>query len=207
MTMFFDAVLAKSIGLHIEGSAVVLPLLATQILWVNLVTDGAPALALGVDPPDEGLMRKPPRPIGESVITPRMWRGILLVGVVIAASTLFVLDADLPGGLVSGTHGLPHARTMAFTTLVVAQLFNALNARSDDQSAFVHFFANRWLWGAILLSLALHPLVVYVPFLQRAFGTTSLTASDWLRCMAFGSVVLWVRELTKLVARAGGQEK
>ena len=205
LVMFFGVLLAVPLGLPPSPGGVVLPLLATQILWVNLVTDGAPALALGVDPPDEGLMRKPPRPIGEGVITGRMWRGILLVGVVIAASTLFVLDADLPGGLMNGTHDLTHARTMAFTTLVGAQLFNALNARSDDQSAFVHLFANRWLWGAILLSLALHPLVVYVSFLQRAFGTTSLTFGDWLRCTAFGSVVLWVRELTKLISRARGR--
>ena len=93
LTMFFGVVLAERIGLHAEGSAVVLPLLATQILWINLVTDGLPALALGVDPADEGLMHQPPRPAGEGVITPRMWRGIAFVGVIMAAGTLFVLDA------------------------------------------------------------------------------------------------------------------
>src|SRR4029079_16676101 len=98
MTMFFGVLLARRIGLEAEGSGVVLPLLATQILWINLVTDGAPALALGVDPADEGLMLKPPRPHGEGVITAQMWRGIFFVGVVIAASTLLVLDASLPGG-------------------------------------------------------------------------------------------------------------
>ncbi len=79
-----------------------LPLLATQLLWINLVTDGAPALALGVDPADPGLMHKAPRPPDEGVITRRMWAGIFFVGVVMAVGTLFVLDASLPGGLVAG---------------------------------------------------------------------------------------------------------
>ena len=79
MTMFFGVLLAELIGLHaLKGGAVVLPLLATQILWINLVTDGAPALALGVDPADAGLMNQPPRPRGEGVITRRMWHGHLL---------------------------------------------------------------------------------------------------------------------------------
>ena len=77
-------------------------MLATQILWINLVTDGVPALALGVDPAAAGLMDRPPRPAGERVITGRMWRGIVFVGVVMAAATLFVLDASLPGGFVEG---------------------------------------------------------------------------------------------------------
>jgi Ca2+-transporting ATPase len=75
MTMFFGVLFSRRIGLHAEGEALVLPLLATQILWINLVTDGAPALALGVDPADDGLMLQPPRPPGEGVLTPRMWRG------------------------------------------------------------------------------------------------------------------------------------
>ena len=98
MTMFFGVVLAKVIGLHAEDDAVVLPLLATQILWINLVTDGAPALALGVDPAEEGLMQRPPRSRTEGVITRRMWAGIFFVGAIVAAGTLLVLDASLPGG-------------------------------------------------------------------------------------------------------------
>src|SRR4030095_11333945 len=123
-----------------------LPLLATQILWINLVTDGAPALALGVDPADEGVMEKPPRPHGEGVITAQMWRGIFFVGAVIGASTLLVLDASLPGGFIEGSGTLPYAQTMAFTTLLLAQLLHAFNARSDERSAFARLFTNRWLW-------------------------------------------------------------
>jgi Ca2+-transporting ATPase len=198
MTMFFGVLLARSIGLHAESGAVVLPLTATQILWINLVTDGAPALALGLDPADEGLMRQPPRPAGEPVVTASMWRGIALVGVVMAAGTLFVLDASLPGGFVEGTGGLRYAQSMAFTTLMLYQVFNVVNARSDTRSAFAHLFSNQWLWLAIGVSLALQVLVVYVPALQRAFGTVALSAADWAVCAGVASTVLWVRELTKL---------
>jgi Ca2+-transporting ATPase len=202
LTMFAGVLLADRIGLRAEeGGGVVLPLLATQVLWINLVTDGAPALALGVDPADEGLMARPPRPSGERVITPRMWRGIALVGVVMAAATLLVLDASLPGGFVQGTGDLPYAQTMAFTTLMLAQLFNVLNARSDERTAFAHLFANRWVWSAIALSLVLQLLVLYVGPMQRAFGTVALGAGDWLRCLAAASAVLWVREANKLVTR------
>jgi Ca2+-transporting ATPase len=202
MTMFFGVVLAKRIGLEVGGGTVVLPLLATQILWINLVTDGAPALALGLDPADDGLMERPPRPVGERVITPAMWRGIVLVGIIMAAGTLFVLDASLPGGFVDGSGDLRYAQTMTFTTLVLFQMFNVLNARSDDRSAFVHLFTNRWLWAALAVSVVLQVVVVYVPFLQNAFGTTSLSAGDWLFCVVVASSVLWLREASKAMARA-----
>jgi Ca2+-transporting ATPase len=211
MTMFFGVVLADVIGLRpLEGGSVVLPLLATQILWINLVSDGAPALALGVDPADPGVMDEPPRRRGEGAITGRMWAGIVFVGVIIAAGTLFVLDASLPGGLVEGSGRMPYAQTMAFTTLLFFSLFNVFNARSDERSAFGGLFANGWLWGALLLSLALQAAVIYVPFLQRAFSTVSLTGGDWLRCAAVGSSVLWLRELSKIasiIAAARGRRR
>jgi P-type Ca2+ transporter type 2C len=205
LTMFFGVLLADRIGLPAPQGTVVLPLLATQILWINLVTDGAPALALGVDPPGDGLMDRPPRPPGEGALTPRMWRGIAFVGVIMATGTLFVLDAALPGGFVEGTGGLRYAQTMTFTTLMLFQLFNVLNARSDEQSAFAHLFTNRWLWASIGLALALQGLVLYVPVLQRAFGTVALSPDDWLRCAAVASSVLWLREAGKLVSRLLGR--
>ena len=206
MTMFFGVLLAKVIGLHAEGDAVVLPLLATQILWINLVTDGAPALALGVDPADEGLMQRPPRSRTEGVITRRMWAGIFFVGAIVAAGTLLVLDASLPGGLIEGSGNMRYAQTMAFTTLMLFQLFNVLNARSDERSAFHGLFHNVWLWSALGLSLALHVAVIYVPFLQSAFSTTGLSLNDWLRCAAVASSVLWLRELSKLITHAMTKE-
>jgi P-type Ca2+ transporter type 2C len=203
ITMFFGVLLADSIGLTPEpGGSVALPLLATQILWINLVTDGAPALALGVDPADAGLMNEPPRPRGEGVITGSMWRGIFFVGVIMAAGTLLVLDASLPGGLIEGAGNMRYAHTMAFTTLVFFSLFTVFNARSDEQSAFVGLFSNHWLWGAVLLSLLLQVAVIYIPFLQQAFSTVSLSAGDWLFCLAVASSVLWLREVSKVMTRA-----
>jgi Ca2+-transporting ATPase len=201
MTMFFGVVFADTIGLQQQGSVLVLPLTATQLLWINLVTDGAPALALGVDPPDSGLMRQPPRPTTERVITGPMWAGIFFVGAIMAVGTLYVLDADLPGGLIPGTGSLRHGQTMAFTTLMLFQLFNLFNARSDRASAFVGLFRNAWLWSAIGLSVVLQIAVVYVPSLQRAFATAALTGSDWMRCTFVASTGLWIRELQKQLQR------
>jgi Ca2+-transporting ATPase len=169
-----------------------------------MVTDGAPALALGVDPTDAGVMQQPPRPHGEGVITRHMWEGILYVGTIMATGTLLVLDASLPGGLVDGTGDLRYAQTMAFTTLVFFSLFTVFNARSDEQSAFVGLFSNKWLWGAVLLSLMLQAAVIYVPVLREAFSTVTLDTGDWLRCAAVGSSVLWFRELGKIIRRARG---
>jgi Ca2+-transporting ATPase len=199
LTMFFGVVLGPAIGLELQGDAVVLPLLATQLLWINLLTDGAPALALGVDPPDAGLMQQPPRPSRERVITARMWGGIFFVGVVMAAGTLYVLDASLPGGLVEGGGTLGYAQTRAFTTLIFFQLFNVLNARSDRHSAFRGLFSNPWVWAAISLSIALQCAVLYTPVLQRAFSTRPLSVADWLFCGLIASSVLWLREAEKVV--------
>jgi Ca2+-transporting ATPase len=205
ITMFFGVLLIDVIGpSDAGGGGVVLPLLATQILWINLITDGAPALALGVDPADADVMREPPRPPGEGVITRGMWTGIFFVGAVMAAGTLLVLDASLPGGLIEASGTIGFGQTMAFTTLVLFQLFNALNARSDEESAFHGLFRNHWLWGAIGLSLVLHVAVIYVPFLQEAFSTVPLAAGDWLICAAVASSVLWLREVGKIVVRATG---
>ena len=202
MTMFFGVLLADVIGLTAQArSGVVLPLLATQILWINLVTDGAPALALGIDPADAGVMRQAPRPRGEGVITRRMWSGILYVGVIMAIGTLLVLDAGLPGGMIEGSGNMRYAQTMAFTTLVFFSLFAVFSARSDRRSAFSGLFLNKWLWGAVLLSLLLQAAVVYVPFLQQAFSTVSLSAGDWLFCAAVASSLLWLRELSKMISR------
>ena len=107
----------------------------------------------------------------------------------------------MPGGFVAGDGDLRYGQTMAFTTLMLFQIFNVVNARSDEHSAFAHLFTNRWLWGAIVVSLALQVLVVYVPFLQRAFGTVGLTARDWALCVGVASLVLWLREAGKLIAR------
>jgi Ca2+-transporting ATPase len=147
-------------------------------------------------------MDRPPRPSSEGVITGRMWWGIFYVGAIMAVGTLLVLDAALPGGLIEGSGDLRHAQTMAFTALMAFQLFNVFNARSDTRSAFAGLFHNRWLWAAVMFSVALHVAVVHLPFLQNAFSTVSLSGRDWLLCLGVASSVLWLRELEKIIARA-----
>jgi Ca2+-transporting ATPase len=130
-----------------------------------------------------------------------MWFDVAYVGAIMAVGTLLVMDGALPGGLLPGAGDMPYARTLAFTTLVLFQLFNVFNARSDERSAFHDLFSNRWLWLAVLLSLSLQVAVVYLPFLQAPFGTVPLAPADWAVCFAVASGVLWLRELVKVIAR------
>ena len=117
-------------------------------------------------------------------------------------TTLLALaDSRLPTGGHVHSGGVEEARTMAFTTLVLAQLFNCFNARSERTSAFHRLFTNRFLWGAVALSLALQVAVVQAPFLNDAFATTPLSAGEWLVCFALASIVLWAVEGKKLVER------
>jgi magnesium-transporting ATPase (P-type) len=201
LTMFLGVVLAGALGLYDTGEAIAVPLLATQILWINLLTDGAPALAMGVDPPPDDVMQRQPRSLTDRVIDREMWVGIFFVGLVMSLVTLAALDLRLDGGLLGGSGSIDEARTMAFTTLVFAQLFNCFNARSDRTSAFHHLFTNRLLWGAIGLSVVLQIAVVQLGFLNDAFSTTPLDLDDWLICVALGSIVLWATEGEKLVRR------
>ena len=205
MTVFLGVVLAGVIGLAHADGAVVLPLLATQILWINLLTDSAPALAMGLDTETEDVMSRPPRSLDERVIDRRMWVGVLFVGLVMAAVTLAAIDLLLPGGLFDavggGSHSLATARTAGFTVLVLAQLFNAFNARSETRTAFHGLLANRWLWGAVAASTALQVAVVHVPVLNEAFGTEPLSLPQWGLCVGMASIVLWASELRKLLLR------
>ena len=201
LTVFLGVVGARLIGLTDAGGAVELPLLATQILWINLVTDSGPALAMGAEPPGDDVMARPPRRLGERVIDARMWSGVMQIGLAMALLTLLTMDLCLPGGLIAGTQDLATARTAGFTVLVLAQLFNCVNARSETVSAFSHLFVNRWLWGAVALALLLQIAVLHLAWLQLAFGTLALTAGQWLLCAALASGVLWYSELRKAVGR------
>ena len=202
LTVFLGAAFAGVLGLaDASPETVVLPLLATQILWMNLLTDSGPALAMGVDREVGDAMSRNPRPASAHAIDGRMWGGVVAIGLVMAIISLLTLDLYLPGGLIPGTHSLDVARTAGFTTLVFAQLFNALNSRSESISAFSRLFTNRWLWAAISLGVILQVAVVEVPILQLAFGTASLTPGQWLTCVAISSTVLWFDELRKLLIR------
>lgn len=206
LTVFFGVAGAGVIGLlPADGAGVVLPLLATQLLWINLITDSAPALAMGVDPPTDDLMARKPRHVNDRLIDARMWANVIQTGVVIALVSLLTMDFYLPGGLIAGTGDLTTARTAGFTVLVFTSLFTCFTARSDITSAFVNLFANPWLWGAVALSLLLQVAVVHLPFLNIAFGTTPLAPDQWLVCAAMASAVLVYSELQKLVRRRWGR--
>jgi P-type Ca2+ transporter type 2C len=217
LTVFVGVVGAGVIGLRADaadaGGAVVLPLLATQILWINLVTDTGPALAMGVDPIADDVMARPPRPRSQRIVDAGMALGVAESGVVMAVLTLLTLDLFLPGGLIepmdrwlgAGPHSLEAARTAAFTVLVLTQLFNCFNARSATASAFRAPFSNRWLWAAVALSALLQAAVVHVPFLNLAFGTVPLSAGQWALCIALSSGVLWFSEGRKLWRRRGSR--
>jgi Ca2+-transporting ATPase len=209
LTMFAGVMLAGTLGLVSADPGLFLPLLAAQLLWINLITDGPPALALGIDPRDPDVMEREPRQRGTGVLTAHDWWRLAGIGSVMMVGTLAVLDAYYPGGLITlfaqGTApnqaDETYARTMAFTTLMMFQLFNVYNCRSTWRSAFSGFFDNKWLIGAVALSLFTHVLVIYVPFLQTAFHTVRLTGSDWMIATGVAATLLVAIEVLKLVVR------
>ena len=209
-TVFGGVMLAGVLGITQPGTTgVAVPLLATQLLWINLLTDAAPALAMGVDPQTDDVMARSPRKLTDRVIDRDMWIDIAFIGIIMAAVTLIGMDMHLEGGLftdrsIGGTHEFQmiEARTMGFTILVFAQLFNAIASRSARQSAFVGLFSNKWLWGAIGLSVVLQLVVIYVPFLNSAFGTTPLGPWAWVECVCLAAVVLIASEIYKAIMRA-----
>ncbi len=147
-------------------------------------------------------MKIPPRDPGSHVIDAPMWRDIYFVGVIMGIGTLAVTDWILPDGLIpGGTGDASRAQTMAFTTLVFFQVFNAFNARSRTRSAFCGLFSNSWLWVAVAGVSLLQIAVVHAPFLQKAFSTEALTLTEWLVSIAVSSSVLWFVELNKLRRR------
>lgn len=209
-TVFGGVMLAGFLGISQPGSqGVTVPLLATQLLWINLLTDAAPALAMGVDPSTDDVMARKPRKLTDRVIDGQMWGDIIFIGIIMAAVTLIGMDMHLAGGLftdrsvdaIGHDAQMTEARTMGFTILVFAQMLNALCSRSHDQSVFVGLFANKWLWGAIALSALLQVVVIYVPFLNTAFGTMPLSAGAWVECLGLAMVVLVASELRKCVLR------
>ncbi len=158
-----------------------LPLLPIQILWVNLVTDGLPAMALGVDNPDPDIMRRKPRHPRESVFSRGLARKIISRGLYIGLGTplVFVIALYL------GDNNLTVARTMAFTTLVFSQLFHVFDCKSEHHSVFeVGLFSNPFLVGAVLCSVTMQLSVLYVPVLQDIFHTTGLNGFQWAIILA-----------------------
>jgi Ca2+-transporting ATPase len=161
--------IAMIIGFRDSSGAIAMPLLATQILWLNLVTDGLPAVAIGVDPIRKGVMDVPPRLSEESIITKNMATNIVIISLLMAAAVLFLFNRFLP-------EGNAIARTVAFTSIVMLELVRVTMIRSQYQ---LSFFSNWYLIGAISVSILLQAAVVYVPFMQIVFKTKALGLHHW----------------------------
>jgi len=175
------------------------PFTAIAILWVNIIMDGPPAMALGVDPDAPDVMRRKPRPVDEKILTTTRSTAVGLAAGTMAIGTLLVL-ALAPGDPVAGTATV--AGTMAFDTFVLYQFFNILNTRSDTLTVFRReTFSNRILWIALGTVLLLQVGVTHVGFLQDLFDTTSISAAQWLICIAVASSVIVVEEIRKFVVR------
>jgi len=175
-----------------------IPLRPVQLLWLNLVTDGAPALALGVEKGDSDIMKHPPRPPKEPVINRDMAIGIGVIAVVdtIAILTAFYLGLQrYPGNLEA-------AQTIAFVTLCTSELLRAFTARSEYHSVFsIGVFSNRWMVWAVAASFMLVLMVVYVPFLRPFFDTVPLSLDDWLMMLPFFFAAPIAMELVKVYFR------
>jgi Ca2+-transporting ATPase len=173
------------------------PLTPIQILWLNLVTDGPPALALGLEPPQRDIMNRPPRKPGEGLFSGGVGAAILWQGALIGLMALGAYWLALSWG-----RTLEEARTMAFITLAMSQLIHSFNTRSLDRSIFsLGVFSNRSLVLAFLVSAAALLAVVLTPFLREAFDTADLRRSDWVVVLGLSIVPLFMVELSKLAGR------
>ena len=172
-----------------------LPLLAIQILWMNLITDSLPALALSMDPAEKGLMHRPPRERAQGLITRTAALDMALVGITVSLGTLAVFYLYMP-------HGINFARTMALTVLVVFQMCVALECKSETNSLFsAGIFKNPYLLLAIAVSLLLQCMILYVPYFEMLFKTTGPAPYDWLVILAMISTIFIVLEARKLLFR------
>jgi Ca2+-transporting ATPase len=177
-----------------------IPLLPVQLLWLNLVSDGAPALALGLEKGDTDIMQQPPRSPKEHVINRSMGIGIAVVGIVDALAILGVFYLALQR--YPAEHVMT-AQTIAFVTLCASELLRAFTARSERHSVFsIGVFSNRWMVWAVAASFLAVLLVVYVPFLQPFFDTVPLSVDDWLLMLPFFFVSPVAMELLKLFFRS-----
>ncbi|MFI9815877.1 cation-translocating P-type ATPase [Saccharothrix variisporea] len=188
------AILAMVAGsVFFLGDAVVLTPL--MLLWINVIADGPPALALGLEPARPSVMREPPRPPGAHILTGARLARIAGIAAVMVAGTLLLFRYGLDRGTAT-------AQTLAFTTFVLFQVVNILNVRDEHGSAFGPLLLhNLRLWAALAAVLVLQVCAVHVPLAQELFGTTALTPTDWLLAAATASLALWVEEVRKLVLR------
>jgi len=174
-----------------------IPLLPIHILWVNLVTDGLPGLALAVEPEEKGLMQRPPRPPNENIFAHGMWQDIIWIGLLMGGVCLFTQAWAYHTG-----HA--HWQTMVFTVLTLSQMGNVLAVRSERASFFqLGIWTNRPMLGAVLLTFVLQMATIYIPALNPIFKTQPLDADELILCLALSSVVFVAIETEKWFIRRG----
>jgi Ca2+-transporting ATPase len=190
------------------------PLIATQLLWINLITDTLPAIALGVDPGDKDIMKKKPRDPKESFFANGAGFRAILGGILIGALTLTAFSFGLREyGYSLGSRTIPeevltYARTMAFVVLAGSQLFYSLAMRNPTKSILqVGLFSNMYLIGAIIIGFVLQIAVISVPFLASAFKVQMLSERDWGLVILFSLVPLVLKELSKLFMSKNEKEE
>jgi Ca2+-transporting ATPase len=180
-----------------------IPLTTLQILWMNLVTDGIPALALGVEKPERGSMDRQPYAPDESLFGRGLGRHIMIVGLLLGATGLGLGYWAWSMGL-EAANGAPAWNTMVFFFLTVAQMGHALGLRSHTETVFkLNPFNNPLLIGAIITTITLQLMTLYTPFFNDLFGTNPLTLGQLLICLALSTVVFWGVEFEKLLMRRG----
>ena len=175
-------------------SAGVIPLVAVQILYVNLATDGLPAIALSIDPPTKDIMKRRPRYRNESIFNKEIFFYLILAGIWTGAVTLGMFVWSVNSG-----RPFSEAQSMCFVTLILIEFFNAFNCRSFDHSLFkIGIFSNKWLVLAILWELILLNIIIYVPALQEPFNTHALTLEDWALAVGAASTIFFAFEIAKI---------
>ncbi|MHC2990471.1 ATPase [Pontibacter sp. HJ8] len=206
LTCNLGEVVAMFITLLIGWEA---PLIATQLLWINLVTDSLPAVALGMDPGDPDVMKEKPRDPDESFFAGGEGLRAIWGGILIGALTIFAFwfgyyeHGFSPFDKAVPVETLENARTLAFMTLVACQLFYSLAKRNPTKSIFqIGVFSNRYLIGAIVLGLLLQLVVIGIPFMQRAFNLQWLDLKGWIMVLFLGLVPLLINELFKIFRRS-----
>ncbi|MGD8737783.1 MAG: cation-translocating P-type ATPase, partial [Anaerolineae bacterium] len=177
-----------------------LPLLPLQILWINLVTDGLPGLALGVEPPERDTMRRPPHDPQENIFGRGLGRHVLWVGLLMGLVSLAM-------GYWTWRTGWDNWQTMIFTTLTLSQMAHALAVRSRESLFKVGLLSNKALLGAVLLTFVLQMAVIYVPFLQNLFRTDALSLGELLLSLILSTVVFWGVEAEKWLIRRNKTEQ
>ncbi len=173
---------------------------------MNLVTDGLPALALGVDPPDEDVMIRKPRDPKEQILTKKSIYFILYAGIIIGIGTLVIFFVYLWPFIIEGTApteiDITRPRTVAFTMLIVFQMIMALNIRKEEHSLIGReFFRNPYLLLAIASSVTLHVLIMYLPIFQQVFDTTGLNPFDWVFILSIGCILILIDEIRTFLAK------